>query len=227
MRNFCNLLLVTLALGHALPAMAALQSHAQIRDTALAFARTQTSGQPGQVSIQVGELDRRLALPACGTLEAFLPAGAQLNGNTSVGVRCTAARGWSVFVPVTVKISVKLLTAAATLQSGQTLRAEDISTLSSETLQPGALTDPAMAIGKVMKFGIGKGQLLRQDMLRDPYTVLQGQTVPLVVVGEGFRIRSEGKSLSNAAEGQMASARTASGQAVSGIVKDGCIEIRQ
>lgn len=203
------------------------QNHVEIRDTVFAFVRTQTQGLPGKVSIQVEELDKRIILPACTSLEAFLPAGARLNGNSSVGVRCNAKKGWSVFVPVTVRISVSLLTASNTLQQGQIVRAEDLAGLSSETLQADALTDPARAIGKVMKFGIGKGQLLRQNMLRDPYTVTQGQTVQLLVEGQGFSIRSEGQALISAAEGQTASVRTTSGQKVTGVVKNGIIEIRQ
>lgn len=220
-------LLALLALGSPAVLAAPAQSHAEIRDTVLAFVRAQTQGLPGKVSVAAGELDKRIVLPACPALEAFLPVGAQLNGNSSVGVRCNGKKGWSVFVPVTVKVSVSLLTASTTLQQGQVVRAEDLGSLSSETLQAGALTDPAQAIGKVMKFGIGKGQLLRQDMLRDPYTVMQGQTVQLQAAGQGFRIRSEGQALNNAAEGQTASARTASGQKVTGTVKDGVIEIKQ
>ena len=203
------------------------QNHVEIRDTVFAFVRTQTQGLPGKVSIQVEELDKRIILPACTSLEAFLPAGARLNGNSSVGVRCNAKKGWSVFVPVTVRISVSLLTANNTLQQGQIVRAGDLANLSSETLQADTLTDPAQAIGKVMKFGVGKGQLLRQNMLRDPYTVTQGQTVQLLVEGQGFSIRSEGQALISAAEGQTASARTTSGQKVTGVVKNGIIEIRQ
>lgn len=224
MKKFILLLLVLCSL----PASAsAPQSHSAIRDTALEFVRSQTQGMPGKVSIQVADIDKRIVLPSCPKLEAFLPAGAQLNGKSSVGVRCTSPKGWSVFVSVTVKVSVNLLTANNTLQQGQVVRAEDLGSLTSETLQAGTLSDPAQAIGKVMKFGVGRGQLLRQDMLRDPYTVTQGQTVQLQVEGQGFRIRSEGKALNNASEGQTASARTASGQSLSGTVKNGIIEIQQ
>lgn len=220
-------LLVLLSLCNSVATAGPPQSHAEIRDTVLAFVRAETQALPGKVSIQVEEMDKRIVLPACNALEAFLPAGAQLNGNSSVGVRCTGKKGWSVFVPVSVRISVSLLTANKTLQQGQIVRSEDLGSLSSETLQPDTLTDPANAIGKVMKFGVGKGQLLRQNMLREPYTVIQGQTVPLLATGQGFNVRSEGQALSNAAEGQTASARTASGQKVSGVVKGGFIEIKQ
>ncbi len=221
--------LITLIALSALPAWAsaanAAQSHAAIRDTVAAFVRTQTQAIPGKVTFQIAEIDRRISLPACAELEAFLSPGAQLNGNSSVGVRCNGNQGWSLFVQVNVKISIGMLTANKMLQQGQTVRAEDLGSLASESLQAGTLTDPAQAIGKIMKYGVAAGQILRQDMLRAPYSIRQGQTVQLLVKGSGFRVSAEGKALHNAAEGDTTSARTASGQIINGIVHRGAIEI--
>src|SRR5574340_1506781 len=66
----------------------ASQDHAQIRNLVTGFVRQQTATLPGKVSYQVDEIDRRIVLPECNELEAFLPAGSQLIGKTSVGVRC-------------------------------------------------------------------------------------------------------------------------------------------
>jgi flagella basal body P-ring formation protein FlgA len=218
--------LLTLLALNTTPAWAGkAQSHTEIRDTVEAFVRTQTKAIPGKVTIQVAELDKRLNLPACPALEAFLPVGAQLNGNSSVGVRCTGKQNWSIFVPVNVKISVTMLITNKTLQQGQIVRAEDLGSLSSESLQTGTLTDPAQAVGKIMKYGVGAGQILRYDMLRAPFTVKQGQTVQVQVLGSGFRVSTEGQALSNAADGETTSARTASGQIVNGVVKGGVIEV--
>ena len=202
-----------------------MQNHAEIRDTVAAFVHAQTRGIPGKVVIQVADIDPRTALPACTALEAFLPQGAQLNGNSSVGVRCVKKQNWSVFVQVNVKISVNILTANKTLLQGQTVTADDIGILSSDTLQTGTFSDPAQVIGKVMKYGISAGQILRQDALRAPWTVRQGQNVRLQVLGAGFKVGTEGQALANAAEGETTSARTASGQIVNGVVKGGAIEI--
>lgn len=225
MQNLLISLLTLVSLSATSAGAATSQSHSAIRDTVAAFVRAQTQAVPGKVTIQVAEIDRRTVLPACSALEAFLPPGAQLNGNSSVGVRCNGKQNWSLFVQVNVKISVNMLTANKTLQQGQIVRAEDLGSLSSESLQAGTMTDPAQAIGKVMKFGIGAGQILRHDMLRASYTVKQGQTVQLHVVGSGFSVSAEGIALNNAAEGDTTSARTTSGQVVSGIVKSGAITV--
>ena len=203
----------------------ALQSHAEIRDTVTAYVRAQTQALPGKVNIQVSELDRRISLPACPSLEAFLPPGSQLSGNVSVGVRCNSKYSWSLFIPVSIKNSMNVLTLNKMLRQGQAVKAEDISFLSSESLQAGTYSDSSQVIGKIMKFGVAAGQILRSDMLRAPYAVTQGQSVHLQVRGSGFKVSAEGQALSNAAEGEAVSARSASGQIVSGIVKGGIIEI--
>ena len=221
-------MLLSLSVLNALPAWAGkAQSHAKIHDAVAAFVRTQTQSLPGKASFQVTNIDPRISLPACASLEAFLPPGTQLNGNTTVGVRCNSTPGWSIFVQVNVTISMHMLTLKRTLQSGQTVHAEDLGSLSSESVQAGTLTDPAQAIGKIMKYGVGTGQILRADMLRAPYTVRQGETVRLQVKGSGFSVSTEGRALNNAADGETTTARTASGQIVSGTAKNGLIEINQ
>lgn len=211
--------------GTASAVASSVQSHADIRDTVSTFVRAQTQAMPGKVSIQVSDIDKRISLPACPVLEAFLPPGAQLNGNVSVGVRCASKHSWSLFIPVSIKNSVNMLTLNKTLRQGHSIRAEDLGILSSESLQSGTLSEPAQAIGKIMKYGVSSGQILRSDMLRAPYAVTQGQSVNLQVRGSGFRVSTQGYALGNAAEGEPISARSASGQIVSGVVKGGAIEI--
>lgn len=202
------------------------QSHAEIRAAIADFVRAQTSGLPGQVAVKVGEIDHRVALSACTALAPFLPPGGRLLGNTVVGVRCPGRYGWALFVPVQIRVNAELLTASRPLQQGRVLRAEDLVSLSGELSQPGILTDAAQAIGKVLRFSVGAGQALRQDMLRAPYAVTQGQIVQLQVAGEGYRIHSEGQALGNAAEGQSLRIKAASGQVISGLARpDGSVEV--
>lgn len=227
-----RILLPAILLLAFLPAWAdvlsgAQQGHAEIHEVALAFVRTQTASLPGHVTIKVDDVDRRVMRPACPALEAFLPSGSQLLGNSMVGVRCPGKKGWTLFMPVHVKVSVGMLIASRPIPQGQALRAEDISGQEGELTQMGILTDPAQAIGKVLKYGVGAGQVLKQDMLRLPYAVKQGQAVQLQVDGAGFSIRSGGVALSNAAEGQDVQVKTASGQVVSGkVLSDGVVGVR-
>lgn len=195
----------------------ATQDHAQIRAVVADFVKQQSASLRGKITTQVGEIDRRIALPECDKLEAFLPPGSQFVGKTSVGVRCLEENGWSIFVPVQIKISLNLLVSARQLPLGHTLQEADIAIQTGEISQSGGLTDPALAIGKVLRLGIGAGQVLREDMLRLPYSVSQGQTVQLAAQGSGFSIRSEGVALNNASTGQTVQVRVASGRVISGI----------
>lgn len=213
---------------------AASQNHAQIRNIVADFVQQQTAVLPGKVAYQVDEIDRRIVLPQCAKLEAFLPPGSRLTGKTSVGVRCHPSSpkeetndrpartgGWSIFVPVQIRFSLNLLTSARQLPLGHTLQEEDLASQVTESSQGGGFTDPKQAIGKVLRYGIAAGQVLREDMLRQPYSVTQGQVVTLAVQGNGFSIRSEGAALNNAAEGRAVQVRVGQGRVISGVARAG------
>lgn len=212
---------------HTLPAWAVpQQSHTEIIAAIEAFVRSETLAMPGKVDIKVDEIDRRVKLPVCPALEAFLPPGGKLLGNSTVGVRCTGINKWMLFVPVHVKISTALLIANKPLGQGQVICAEDLASQSGELAQAAMLTDPMEAIGKVLKVSLGAGQVLKRDMLRMAYAVKEGQMVQLQIEGEGFTIRADGQALSNVAEGESVRVRTSSGQVVNGLARaEGIVEV--
>jgi flagella basal body P-ring formation protein FlgA len=214
------LLFACLLLGYT-TATAANQNHALIRAAVIAFVQQQTASLPGKAVYQVDEIDRRIALPECAQLEAFLPTGSQLIGKTAIGVRCNAMNGWSIFVPVQIKVSLDLLVSARQLPAGHALQEQDIASQATETSRSTGFTDPAQVIGKVLRYGITAGQVLREDMLRQPYSVTQGQTVQIATQGNGFSIRNEGVALNNAGDGQPVQVRVGGGRVISGIARDG------
>lgn len=208
-------------------ASSAAQDHAKIRNIAAAFVQQQTASLPGKATYQVDEIDPRIALPECARLEAFLPAGSQLIGKTSIGVRCTEKDGWSIFIPVQIKIRLNLLTSARQLSREHVLREEDLASQMTEISQAGGFTDRSQVIGKVLRYNITAGQVLRESMLRPPYSVKQGQVVQLDAQGSGFDIRSEGVALNNASEGQAVQVRVSSGRVIGGVARaNGMVEIK-
>jgi flagella basal body P-ring formation protein FlgA len=125
-------------------------------------------------------------------------------------------------------MTLNMLVSSKPLQQGQVIHVGDFAIQSGELSQPGIITDEAQIIGKVMKFSIGAGQLLKQDMFRPPYVVTQGQSVQLLSEGQGFKLRTEGIAMNNAAAGQPAQVKVTSGQIISGIAKsDGIVEIQK
>jgi len=197
----------------------------QIRKSVEQLLKNQTTGLPGKVSFSVGEIDPRLNLPACAAAEAFVPVGGRLWGNSSVGVRCSGSNPWTIYVPVSVRIFSGVVVATHTLVQGRPIVPGDLMLQEADLGQmPGAVvTDPTQAIGRSVTLSVAPGQPLRQDLLRSPPVIQQGQSVTLRAQGAGFKVSAEGRALSNAAEGQVAHVRTASGQTVSGIARTGAV----
>jgi flagella basal body P-ring formation protein FlgA len=226
MKYLCSVLIFLLVCVAPVRA-AEQQSHARIRAVALAYAQAQTSSLPGKVNIRIRDIDRRTRLPACQPLQAFLPAGATLMGKTSIGVRCDRNPGWTVFVQADVRVVASVLVANRPLAQNTVLRAGDFSVRSGELGQTGILTDPAQAIGKTLRFGIGAGQVLRANMLRTPFVVFQGKTTDVRVRDSGISIQSSGQALNNGASGESVRVRMASGTVISGLaMADGSVEVR-
>jgi flagellar basal body P-ring formation protein FlgA len=187
------------------------------------FLAAQTAGLPGQVTIKVGQIDSRANLAACAAPQAFLPAGSRAWGKTTVGVRCSEPVNWTIYVPATVQVIAEYIATAKPIAQGQSLGEQDLAKLKGDltTLPSGVVTDTTLAVGRTLAVSLPSGVPLRQDVLRSRQAVQQGQMIKLVTNGQGFRVSTEARALNNAAEGQIAQARTASGQVVSGVAKAG------
>ncbi len=85
--------------------------------------------------------------------------------------------------------------------------------------QPGGLIFNAdEIIGQRLTRAINVGKPLLENQLRQQWRLRTGQTVDLVTTGEGFRIRSQGKALNNAAVNDTLNVKTPGGRTVSGKV---------
>ncbi len=216
-----QLLLIALLLQAAVAH--ARQDPAEVKRVIEDFLQVQTRGLPGQASFTVGAIDPNNHLAPCPALEAFLPAGSRPWGRINVGVRCQAAAGWSIYVPVQVRVLGEYFVTARPLARGQAVAAGDLARRQGDLteLPAGVVTEEAQAVGKVLGISVQSGQILRSDILRAPLAVQQGQSVKIVSAGKGFRVSAEGKALANAVDGQVVQVRTASGQTVSGIARTG------
>lgn len=212
-----------LANAVAAQTIAPRQDPAALRQTAEQFLRVQSAGLPGQVNISVGQIDARSSLPACAAPEAFMPNGSRPWGKTTVGMRCSTPSPWTIYISATVQVVGEYVVTATPLAQGQLVGSNDIAKVRGDlTMLPnGIVTDPSQAVGRTVTASLPVGTPLRNDALRSQAAVQQGQTVRVVSAGPGFRVSAEARALNNAAEGQVAQARTASGQVVSGVAKAG------
>ncbi len=216
---------------------AATWSHAAIDGPQLAriqasvqdFVRTQSAGLPGKVSVTLGGIDTRLSLTPCPAPETFLPPGARLWGNATLGVRCNGQQPWTIYVPVAIKVMALVVVAAHPVPQGRVIELADLLLREADLgqLPAAVVTEPTQAVGRIASIGIAPGQPLRLDLLRAPLVLQQGQSVTLQIEGVGFRISATGKAVSNAAEGQVVQVRLPSGQSINGITRfGGVVEVR-
>ncbi|MGB0129043.1 MAG: flagellar basal body P-ring formation chaperone FlgA [Rhodocyclaceae bacterium] len=203
----------------------AYQDPFPIRRAVEDFLRVQVKGLPGTTNVEVGQIDTQNSLAPCNVLEPSLLPGTRAWGRTTVLVRCREGAGWSLYVPTRVRVMGEYFVAARALVQGAMLTANDLLPQRGDLtdLPPGTVTDATQALGRSLTIGTTAGRPLRSDMLRQPYAVLQGQSVKIISSGNGFRVSSEGRALNNATDGQVAQVRTGNGQTLSGIARLGGI----
>ncbi|UJP05502.1 MAG: flagellar basal body P-ring formation protein FlgA [Nitrosomonas sp.] len=202
------------------------QEIALIKNAIEVFLYNNTANLPGQVMIQVGQIDNQLKLPKCQQLQPFVPQGNRLWGKTSIGVRCESeTTAWTIYVQTEINVMADVLHIARPISSGHPINYEDIAFQNANLTQmpDTVFTDINQVIGKVATTHLAAGQPLRPQMLRAPYVILRGQSVNLVVQGRGFAIRSEGKALTDAAEGQIVQVRNQSGKIITGLARNNSI----
>jgi flagella basal body P-ring formation protein FlgA len=212
----------------ATQAAQATQDSDSIRAAALVFLTQQAAGLPGKADITVTPVFPR-GLASCATLEPFMPTGARLWGRTTVGVRCSGDRPWTLYLQARVSLKATYYLAARAIVPGEVLSAADLIPRDGDltTMPQAVVTDPAQAVGAVALSRIVAGLPLRTDMLRGAGSIAIGQTVRVVTDGAGFSISAEGSAMNNATPGQQIRVKTAAGQIISGIVKDSStVEIR-
>jgi hypothetical protein len=125
LRSVSRYLLVATALL-AGSAAGGIEESRTIRSAVDAFVRAQTETLPGHVEVKSGLVDPQLKFTHCEHLDVFLPPGAKLWGNTTVGVRCEAPEKWSLYVPVQVRVWADVVLSARALPRGQTITADDV-----------------------------------------------------------------------------------------------------
>lgn len=141
----------------------------------------------------------------------------RLTGKRTVLAQCGTRRH---FLPVRISAQGTWWIASQSLPGGAIVQRSDIEPVSGVLdNQPGGLIFNADAIiGQRLTRAITAGKPLLENQLRQQWRLRAGQTVDLVTTGSGFRIRSQGKALNNAAVDDVLKVKTAGGRTVSGKV---------
>lgn len=149
----------------------------------------------------------------------------RLTGKRTVLAQCGARRH---FLPVRISAQGTWWVASQSLPGGAIVQRSDIEPVTGRLdNQPGGLIFNAdQIIGQRLTRAIDAGKPLLENQLRQQWRLRAGQTVDLVTAGSGFRIRSQGKALNNAAVDDVLKVKTAGGRTVSGkVAADGQVMI--
>ena len=215
-----------LAVLFSSPALAATQqwhATAAISAEAERFLSERVGKRAGQTSVKAGNLDSRHRLPQCSQpLEAFLNRGTDIKPRTIVGVRCSGAKPWKVYVPVDVVVTATVLVARQSLTKGHVLTAADLTTEERDVsrMRTGYLADRQRVLGQRLKTQLIAGKVLKPSMLEADITIRRGQTVTLTAANSSFNITMRGKALMDGALNQRIRVQNShSGRVVEGIVR--------
>lgn len=178
---------------------------------------------PLRLQASVGALDGRLRLAACARVEAYLPAGSRLWGQTRVGLRCLeGASRWNVTLPVTVKATGVAWVLRRDVAPGAALQPDDVMQAEVDWT---AEASPVLAgsqawQGQVATRALSMGQTLRQNMVRAAQVFQAGAPVRVLAGDGGFQISAQGQAVSPGVVGQLARVRLDNGRVLSALVLD-------
>jgi flagellar basal body P-ring formation protein FlgA len=198
-----------------------------IAATAEGYLRDTVGAKDPRIEPRAGSLDPRLQLPACSTaLDAFLQQGTRVASRTIVGVRCDGDKPWKVYVPVDVVVTESVLVAKRSLPAGRMLTADDVVAERQDVsrLVGGYFvsrdSSAGPVAGKRLKHPLMAGRIVTPSMLEDEVVIERGQTVTLVIAGDGLSVSMAGKALMDGAADQRIRVRnTGSGRVVEGFVR--------
>lgn len=227
--RFCPMFLLLLV---AFPAMASeIQPLSSIRDTANSFIEAEVQMAEGEMVVHVGKLDRRLRLKKCSLpLEAYLPNGVALSGNTSVGVRCEGEKPWSILVQARIQKYLPVAVASRALGRNTRLTAGDfkMKKVDVTNLAGGYFESPDALQDMVMRRQVRSGTILTSSLVQPAILIKRGEKVIILAETGTIRVRMEGKALQNGTKGELIEVKNLSSQQVieAIVVAPGQVQVR-
>ncbi|GHC55186.1 hypothetical protein GCM10010096_30100 [Alcaligenes pakistanensis] len=213
------------ALGATLPARAQESasplSVQAMQDQAQDYLLKHAQMYPGIATITL-DSTRLNAMPACTQSQVFLPSGQRLRSRMSIGIRCLSPQSWSTSLGATLSVQGLYYVTNRRINPGETINQDDLLEREGDllSLANGVAIDPNQIIGYVASQRIPLGSPVRSSALRDPQSVMRGQTVRTIARGMGFMATGEGQALQSGAPGTQIQIKASSGQVISATVLD-------
>ena len=196
---------------------AAIEKLENIRNAVREFAIGEVGDADDNVHFEVGRLDSRLRLAACGVpLKAYFSAGSRTVGRTNVGVRCEGPKPWSLYVPLLIDRQITVAVAVDQVPRGQIIGAADIvyELRSMAKLNAGYFAASDQLIGKVATRPINRGTPYAHNMVKANRIVRRGERVILSLQTGGVSVRVAGTALRDGTRGERIPVRNLSSKRV-------------
>ncbi|MEE9494037.1 MAG: flagellar basal body P-ring formation chaperone FlgA [Gammaproteobacteria bacterium] len=188
------------------------QSHSSIITTANAFLTEYLESMPDKkTEYALGKLDNRVKLKACpDPLEGYFPQEGRTSGNTTVGVRCTAGNGWSIYISAKIKVFSSILITTQPFVRGDRISSDDLTLVEKNisALPTGYYTDATHVAGMIARRSISANSILTPQMLKKPALVKRGESVTMMAESGPIKVRMTGEALSDGAKGDLIKIRT-------------------
>lgn len=191
------------------------QSIESIVDTAKTFLEARVTGQTAnaQHEISVQSPDSHLRMPAClQPLDAFIPDGYKLSGNTTVGVRCRSSKPWTLYLSAKISSYDQILVARTYIPKGTVITNSLLmkSKRDMNDYRRGYFTDSAQLIGKVARRAIARNAAVTPGAITQAVLIKRGQPVNILVQSDGIEISVKGKALMDGAVNDLIKAQNIS-----------------
>ncbi len=218
-------LLLSSCLTGAWAQTSGMESHEAIRSVAADFARSRidTTGL-SDIQVQAAGLDPRLKLAPCDVpLEAFSTSEIRQLARTTVGVRCSGAKPWTLYVPVTIEALADVVFSRRPLLRGEALTADtlELRTMPLSRLPARHLGRPEQLAGMETTRPLQADTPITLNSVRPRQLVRQGQEVVIMAVSGGIQVRMTGVALRSGSRGDLIPIQNdSSGRTVEGEVLD-------
>jgi flagella basal body P-ring formation protein FlgA len=206
------------------------QSIDDVQAAAEEFVRSRLPASHAKQFVTAAKLDWRLRVGLCAQpLETFEQSATNLGERVTVGVRCSAANTWTLYVPVVVEVEIPVLVLRRALARRARVAMIDVEPQTRRVPGTAAtfLQDTASLQGHRLKRSLPAGTALTVDMLVPDLVVRRGQQVTLIAASGHVEIRAQGHALT---EGGVADRvrvqNTSSLKVVEGVVgSDGAVRV--
>ncbi|NID03979.1 flagellar basal body P-ring formation protein FlgA [Luteibacter jiangsuensis] len=192
---------------------AATQSLEAVRAAAVNWLQQHRTLPGARMTAEAAPLDSRLQLADCAApLDASLPGNRRLTARVSVTVRCPVPGGWTVRVPVSVKMFTNVLVTSRPLARGDGIGASDVHTEERDVagLAYGYVAGLDQIEGRALARPLNAGSVLTPGMLAGRQAVRNGDAVSMEASVEGVTIRADGVALGAGDTGSRIKVRNAS-----------------